>query len=105
MITDYKPNKPDSPEAKLIIDIMDEMHFDEKSRRKNLGAKIFLVNYFKKRTILASRLKRSETTIFYSEEPNEVCDRLCLIIQEKQAGIDTERFDNEISAIIDELLE
>ena len=84
---------------------MDEMHFDEKSRRKSFRAKNLLVNYLKKRAILASRLKRSETTIFHSEEPNGLLDRLCLIVQGKQTGNDTERFDNEISAIIDKLLE
>ena len=48
---------------------------------------------------------RSAGTIFLSENPSELCDRLCLIIQEKQAGNDTKRFDNQIDAIFDKLLE
>ena len=36
-ITDYQFNTTDSPDAKLIIDIMEEMHFDIHSRSKKLG--------------------------------------------------------------------
>ena len=62
-------------------------------------------NYFNKRTIIASVLKGSETTIFFSQDPHELCDRLCLIIQEKQAGIDTTRIDNETVAIFNKFLD
>ena len=62
-------------------------------------------NYFNKRAVLASGLKRSETAIFLSQSPNELCKRLCLINQEKQAGNDSNRFDNESIAINDKSLE
>ena len=42
---------------------------------------------------------------FFSENPIELCNRLYLLIQEKQAGNDTKKFDNEIVAIFDNLLE
>ena len=54
-------------------------------------------------TILESGLKRSERTTFLSENPNEVCNRLSLIIQE--GGNDSHRFDGEIVAISDKSLE
>ena len=60
-------------------------------------------NYSIKRAILALGLKRSEKTIFFSQKPNEICDRLCLVIQEKRAGNDTNRYDKEIIAIDDKL--
>ena len=39
-----------------------------------------------------------------SENPDELCDRLNIIIQQKQGGDDSNRFDDEIVARIDELL-
>ena len=62
-------------------------------------------HYFNKRAILASGFKRSDRTISLSENPNELYDKLCLIIQEKQGGNDTNRFDDEIVAKFDKLLE
>ena len=100
-ITDCKLNTTDSPDAKLIIDFMDEMHFHIHSLGKSLRDRNLIKSYFNKRNILASELR----TIFLSENLNELCDRLRLITREKQSGNDTTRFDSFISAIIDNLLE
>ena len=35
MLTDYKYNSADSPDARIIIDIMEEMQFDLHARRKS----------------------------------------------------------------------
>ena len=43
--------------------------------------------------------------IFLSEIPNELCDRLKLIIQEKKVGINPDLINEEIVAIADKLLE
>jgi len=102
MITDYDFNKKESPDAKQIINFMDEMHFDIHRTGKSTRDKTLINNYYNKRAILASGF---EEVIFLSENPNELCNRLCLIIQEKQAGNDTNKFDNEIIAILDKLLE
>lgn len=102
MITDYDFNKKESPDAKQIINFLDEMHFNTKTTGKSTRDKTLINNYYNKRAILASGLQK---VIFLSENPNELCDRLHLIIQEKQGGNDTNRFDNEIVAIIDKLLE
>ena len=72
MINDYKFNTTDSPDAKLIIDFMDEIHFDKHARGKSVRDKNLIKKYFNKRAILASGLKRSETTIFLPENPNEL---------------------------------
>ena len=103
MITDYKFNKKKSPDAKQIINFLDEMHFDIHALgRPSTRDTNVINNYYNKRAILASGLQK---VIFLSENPNELCDRLHLIIQEKQGGNDTNRFDNEIVAIVDKLLE
>ena len=105
MITDYRFNTTDSPVAKLIISFMDEISYDIQARGKSLRNRNLIKNYFNKRGINASGLNRSERNIFLSGNPNHLCDRLCLISQEKQAGNDTNKFDNEILALIDNLLE
>ena len=73
MITEYKFNTTESPDAKLIIDITDEMHFVTNSRGKSFRGRILTNNYFEKGAVLASGL----TTIF-SETSNELCNILKL---------------------------
>ena len=45
------------------------------------------------------------TTLFLSEIPDEVCDRLKLLLQQKQAGNNSNIINREIVAIVDMLLE
>ena len=44
-------------------------------------------------------------TIFLSSDPDELCDRLKLLLQEKQAGNNSDIINDEIVAIVDKLLE
>ena len=44
-------------------------------------------------------------TIFLSSDPNELCDRLKLLLQEKHGGNNSDIINDEIVAIIDKLLE
>ena len=46
----------------------------------------------------------SKTTIL-SSDPNELCDRLKLLLQEKHAGNKSDIINDEIVAIVDKLLE
>ena len=43
-------------------------------------------------------------TIFLSSDPDELCDRLKLLLQEKQAGNNFDVINNEVVAMIDVLL-
>ena len=47
----------------------------------------------------------SEVITFLAENPEEFCNRLRIIVPEKQRGNDTNIFDYEIVAIIDKLFE
>ena len=76
MITDYVFITTDSSDAKLIIGLMDEIPFDTHAQSKILRDRNLIWNCFNKRALLASGLKRSERTIFPSENSNERCDRL-----------------------------
>ena len=44
-------------------------------------------------------------TIFLPENPNELCDRLILLSQEKQTGNNSDIFNEEFVAIVDKFLE
>ena len=43
--------------------------------------------------------------IFLSSDPNELCDRLKLLLEEKHAGNNSDIINDEIVAIIDKILE
>ena len=51
---------------------------------------------------MASGISR---TIILSSNPNELCDRLRLLLQEEQAGNNSDLINDEIVAIVDKLLE
>ena len=44
-------------------------------------------------------------TIILSSDPNELCDRLKLLLQQKHGGNNSNLIDEEIVAIVDKLLE
>ena len=44
-------------------------------------------------------------TIFLPSDPDELCDRLKLLLQEKKAGNNSNKINEDIVAIIDKLLE
>ena len=91
-------------EKELMYDFAKEMHFDErrvgnKSIRDRKLIKIFNSPGLK---ISASSVSR---TIFLSSDPDELCKRLKLLLQEKQAGNNSDIINQEIVAIVDKLLE
>ena len=57
MIINYKLKTTDSPDAKLVILIMDEMYFDIPSLGKSLRDRNLIKNCIKKRAILVSGFK------------------------------------------------
>ena len=101
MLTDYKFVKTASPDAKIFIDIMDGRHFDIQAWGKSLRDKTHMNIDFNKRAILASVLK----TIFLSDNPNELCDKLKLLLQEKRAGNISNIINKKIGARFDKLLQ
>ena len=45
------------------------------------------------------------STILLPGNPNELCDRIKLLLQEKQAGNNSDIFDDKITAIEEKILE
>ena len=86
---------------KLIYEFGKVMNFNIRQKRRKSPRDLSLVKLLKSPFIMASGL----STLILSSDPNEVCDRLNLLLQEKQAGNTSDTFNDEINAFVDELLE
>ena len=91
-------------DKKLIYDFAKEMHFDE----RNVGNKSIrdrkLIKLLNSPGLMVSASGVSKT-MFLSSDPNELCDRIKLLLQEKHAGNNSDIINQEIIVIIDKLLE
>ena len=103
LITNYKFNADHSSpqDKKLIYEFAKEMNYDIKSIGRPSIRHNSIIKILESPAIMASGV----TTIFLSENPNELCDRLRLLLQEKHAGNNSDLINNEIVAIVDKLLE
>ena len=103
MITNknYNVDHASLADKKLMYDFAKEMHFDMRARGNKSTRDRTLTKLLKSPANMASGV----TTIFLLENPNELCDRLKLLLQEKQAGNNSDMIDQEIIAIVDKLLE
>ena len=88
-------------DKKLMYDFAKETHFDLKAPGNKSTRDRKLIKLLESPAIMASGI----TTIFLSENPNELCDRLKLLLQEKHAGNNSDLINEEIVAIVDKLLE
>ena len=88
-------------DLKLTSEFGEEMNFNIKRKgRKSNRDKSF------KKLLKSPAIKTSGTsTIFVPYNPNEICDRLKYLLQEKQASKFLNIFNEKTVAIIDKLLE
>ena len=103
MITNknYNVNLASLQDKKLVYDFAKAMNFDTKALGNKSTRDRTLIKLLNSPAIMASGI----TTIFLSENADELCDRLRLLLQEKQAGNNSDIIDQEIIAIVDKLLE
>ena len=103
LITNYKFNADHSSpqDKKLIYEFVTERNYDTKSIGRPSVRHISMVKILNSPAIMASRLP----TIFLSENPDELFDRLRLLLQEKHARDNSDVIKDEIVALIDKLLE
>ena len=78
------------------------MHFDERRVGNKSTRDRTLIKLLKSPGIMASGISK---TIFLSSHPDELCDRLKLLLQEKHAGNNSDIIIQDIVAIVDKLLE
>ena len=104
MITNknYNVNLASLTVKKLMYNFAKEMHYDERRVGNKSTRDKSLIKLFNSHAIMASGVSK---TRFLSSDPNELCDRLKLSLQEKHAGNDSNIINEEIVAIVDKLLE
>ena len=104
VITNYKFNVDHSSpqDKKLIYEFAKEMNYDINSTGRPSVKHNSMIRLLEQPAIMASGFSK---TIIPSSDPNELCDRLRLLLQEKQAGNNSDIINDEIVAIVDKLLE
>ena len=103
-VTNYKFNADHSSpqDKKLIYEFAKEMNYDTKSTGRPSIRHNSAIKKLESPAIMASGVSRA---IILSFDPNKLCDKLRLIIQEKHAGNKSDIINDEIVAIVDKLLE
>ena len=104
VLTNYKFNADHSSpqDKKLIYEFAKEMNYDTKSTGRPSVRHNSMVRLLDQPAIMASGFSK---TIILSSDPNKLCDRLKLLLQEKHAGNNSDIINDEIVAIVDKLLE
>ena len=104
VITNYKFNVDHSnqQDRKLIYEFAKEMNYDTKSTGRTSVRHNSMIRLLDQPAIMASGISKTK---ILSSDPNELCDRLKLLLQEKHGGNNSILIDEEIVAIIDKMLE
>ena len=91
-------------DKKLLYDFAKEMHFDMRAQGNKSTRDRKLIKLLNSPGLMVSASGVSKT-IFLSSDANELSDRLKFLLQEKQAGNNSNIINEEIVAIVDKLLE
>ena len=104
VMTNYKFNVDHSnqQDRKIIYEFAKEMKYDVKSTGRPGVRHSSMIRFFESPAIMASGISK---TIILSSNPDELYDRLKLLLQERHAGNNSDIINNEIVAIVDKLLE
>ena len=104
VIINYKFNVDHSSpqDKKLIYEFAKEMNYDINSTGRPSVRHNSMVRLLDQPAIMASGFSKKR---ILSSDPNELCDRIKFLLQEKQAGNNSEIINEEIVAIVDKLLE
>ena len=104
MITNknYNVDLASLSDKKLMYDFAKEMHFDERRVGNKSTRDRKLIKLLNSPAIMASGVSK---TLFLSSDPNELCDRIKLLLQERHAGNNSNIINEEIVAMVDKLFE
>ena len=91
-------------DKKILYDFAKEMYFDVKAQGNESTRDRTLIKLLKLSGIMISASGVSNT-IFLPSDTNELCDRLKFLLQEKEAGNNSDLINEEIIVILDILLE
>ena len=106
MITNknYNVDLASLTDKKIMYDFAKEMKFDLKSIGKKSTRDRTLVKVLKSPGLLVSASGISNIIVL-SSNPKDLCKRIKLLVQQKQAGNNSNIINDEIVAIVDKLLE
>ena len=99
---DFNVDHSNQQDRKLIYEFVKEMNFNIRQKGNKSERDKSIIRLLKSPRIMASGVSK---TIFLSSDADELCDRLKLLLQEKQAGNNSDIINQEIVAIVDKLLE
>ena len=95
---DFNVSHSNPKDQKLVYEFGKEINFNIKQKGRKSDRDKSMI---KSPAIMASGV----TTIFLSENPDELSDRLRLMLQEKHTGNNSDLINKEIVALVDKLLE
>ena len=87
-----------------MCDFAKEMNFDVRGQCRKSTRDRTLIKLLKSPSLLVCASGVSKR-IFLSTDPDDICDRLNLLLQEKQAGNNSDMIIEEVIAKVDKLLE
>ena len=104
LISNYKFNADisNAQDRKIISEFAREMNYDTKSIGRPSVTHTSILKTLNSPAIMASGISN---IIILSSDPDEHCDRLKLLLQEIQAGNNSDLINREIVAIVDKLLD
>ena len=91
-------------DTKFMYGFAKEMHFDPEASGNKSTRDRKLIKLLNSPGLMLSASGLSKT-IFLSSDPYELCDRIKLLLQEKHAGNNSDKINDEIVIIVDKLLE
>ena len=100
----YNVDPASLQDKKQMYDFAKEVNFDKKAQGDKSTRDCTLIKLFKSLGLTVSASGVSKTIVL-SSDPDELCDRLKLILREKYGGNNFDIINNEIVAIVDKLLE
>ena len=100
----YNVNLASLSDKKLMYDFAKQMHFDKRVPGKKTTRDRTLTKLLKTPGLMVSASDVSNTIIL-SSDLDELCERIKLLQQEKQAGNNSDMINQEIVAIVDKILE
>ena len=100
----YNVDNASLSDKKLLCDFAKEMFFDVRAQGKKSTRNGTVIKLLKSPGLIVFASGVSKT-IFLSSDPDELCNRLKLLLQEKRAGSNSELINQETVAIVDKLLE
>ena len=99
---DFNVDHSNQHDRKLIYELAKEMIFNIREKGNKRDRDKSIIRILRSPKIIASGVSK---TIFLSYDPDELCNKLRLLLQERYAGNNSDIINDEIVAIVDKLLE